>query len=565
MDGHLRNAPVGVLTVADDGTVAAANETAAALLGTDVAELPGQDVTRAMPSSTTGAIESAFDGTRVETDFEEYYPGIDRWLAVDVVPGEDRWAVYLRDRTGARERESELDRLRHRLDRTEEIDTLTARTLQTVIDADDRDAVARTVCEGLGTTDRYEFAWVGETDPAGEGLRVVASAGDAPDLADAIEAHLDDPHPGEPSETTHDGGDGESGDAGDATPALPEWRAVQSRSTTVTERLAAADAVPDAVRTAAFGRGLQSAVAVPLAHGETVFGVLGVYLSRESGLSDAERSSLETLGAVAGHAITANRREDLLFADTVTELSLRVADDSLPLSAAASAGEAPISVAGVVPRSPDADGDSPHDRAPEEYAADATGGTDPGGEAVVCYLQTVADPEQVVDALEGHDAAAAPRVVESEDGTRIQVSLTGRTPITVLAEWGGTVQVGEADVGECDLTVAVSSDVGTRSLVEAVDAVADEVTVESVTEATHSPRTAGGFRSDLEAALTDRQRTVLRTAYLSEYFASPRGSSAEDVADALDITGPTVLYHLRRAQRKLLDAFFAEDPDAVDP
>jgi predicted DNA binding protein len=71
------------------------------------------------------------------------------------------------------------------------------------------------------------------------------------------------------------------------------------------------------------------------------------------------------------------------------------------------------------------------------------------------------------------------------------------------------------------------------------------------------------FRNDLAEALTDKQRTVLRTAHLSDYFTSPRGSTSEEVAEALDIAGPTVLYHLRNAQRKLLSAFF-ENASAIE-
>ena len=50
---------------------------------------------------------------------------------------------------------------------------------------------------------------------------------------------------------------------------------------------------------------------------------------------------------------------------------------------------------------------------------------------------------------------------------------------------------------------------------------------------------------------------MLRTAYLADYFESPRGSTSEEVADALDIAGPTLLHHLRRAERKLVDAYLS--------
>jgi predicted DNA binding protein len=571
MDPHLERAPFGALVVAPDGTVSDANDRATTLLGTDADTLRDTAVTAAMPATTADDLDRAFADGPTPASFEEYYPSIDRWLAVDVVPAGERTLVYLRDRTDAREQASELDRLRRRVDRIEAVDALTARTLQTVIDADDREAVARTVCEGLGTTERYAFAWVGETDPAGDGLRVVASAGDTPDLTDSLRARLDTPPtPGDAGQRADDQSTDPEDTRAAATadrPTLIEWRAVQTGSTVTTERLAADRSVPEAVRSVAFGRGLQSAIAVPLAHGDTVFGVLGVYLARENGLGESERSSLETLGAVAGHAITASRREDLLYADTVTELTLRVADDRLPLAVAARAADAPLSLAGVVPRSTGAD-PSATETTPTVTAADADADAvappeDGTAEVAVCYSHTAGDPEAAVDALAAEPDAAAPRTVDGDQRTLLEVSLVGQTPLSVLAELGATVEDGTADATGYDLTVAVPTEVSAREPVAAVDAVAAEVTVRSKTERRPTDRSEATFREDLASSLTERQHTVLRTAYLAEYFASPRGSSAEELADALDITGPTVLYHLRRAQRKLLDAFFTEDdPDA---
>jgi predicted DNA binding protein len=93
----------------------------------------------------------------------------------------------------------------------------------------------------------------------------------------------------------------------------------------------------------------------------------------------------------------------------------------------------------------------------------------------------------------------------------------------------------------------------------AADAATD-VSLAAKRERTTDPGERSTLRTDLDERLTDRQRTVLRTAYVADYFASPRGSTAEEVATALDVTGPTVLYHLRAAQRKLLGAYFDVDP-----
>jgi hypothetical protein len=102
-----------------------------------------------------------------------------------------------------------------------------------------------------------------------------------------------------------------------------------------------------------------------------------------------------------------------------------------------------------------------------------------------------------------------------------------------------------------------------RRLVGTVDGAFEETELLTKHERPRRPETVGAFRSELEEALTDRQRTVLRTAYLADYFASPRGSTAEEIGEALDISGATVLYHLRNGQRKLLDALFDEENDRL--
>ena len=51
-----------------------------------------------------------------------------------------------------------------------------------IIDVSDPEEVWHTVCQGLGTTDLYEFVWIGDRDVTRDQLRVAASAGDAAEL-----------------------------------------------------------------------------------------------------------------------------------------------------------------------------------------------------------------------------------------------------------------------------------------------------------------------------------------------------------------------------------------------
>lgn len=70
-----------------------------------------------------------------------------------------------------------------------------------------------------------------------------------------------------------------------------------------------------------------------------------------------------------------------------------------------------------------------------------------------------------------------------------------------------------------------------------------------------------GRRTRVEA-LTERQRDVLVTAYERNYFDVPRGVSADELAAEFDLDKSTVLDHLRRAQRNLLEQTF--DGTAAD-
>ncbi|MFC4408178.1 bacterio-opsin activator domain-containing protein [Haloarchaeobius iranensis] len=507
MKEHLRNAPIGVLETTTDGVVQAANDVATTLLELDgsALESPIQSV---FPKSATGSLRDGFGGDSPdEQSFEEYYPRIDRWLAVDVVPADEHVHVYVRDRNSHHERRQRVEALERRLERMETIDDLVGTVLRQVIEASGREEVSRTICEGLGTTDLYEFAWLGERDLTDGHLQVVAAAGEAPEVRDQLVEHL-------------------GTDAG-----LPEQAAVRTEETQVVQTLADDDDIPRQVRRAAFGRGLQSCIVVPLAYRDTVYGVLGVYAAREDGFNEQEQASLETLGAVGGFAINAIRQEELLFADTVTELTLEVRDDDLPLASVADE-ERSVALSGAVHRDDD---------------------------TVVCYVR-VAGGGDTVEELAGHDEVFDARVVSDEDDL-LEVELSGQTAVARLVAQGATVTSATYSAGGARIVAEVPSDVELRRLVGGVDSVVAGTDVVGKAETQRDPESVDAFRSDLKEALTDRQLQVLRTAYLSDYFTSPRGSSSEEIADALDVTGPTILYHLRRGQRKLLESFFETDPE----
>ncbi|MFB6194224.1 MAG: bacterio-opsin activator domain-containing protein [Halobaculum sp.] len=513
--------PYAVVRVAD-GTVTEVNDAAVRLLGVDETAV-GERVASVFPDSVAATLPGVFaDGDPTDRHgFEEYYPELDRWLAVTVVPG-DPTTVYADDVTDRVDAEREVESLRAELDRVSLVTELLSDVLVELVDASDRTEVAETICETLGRREAFEFAWLGEREPGSEQLQVRASAGETGDTFAAIREELAD---------------------------TPERAAVERGSARVIEPIAECADVPAPIRQAAFADGVQSAVAVPLTYGDTVYGVVGVYAAGMDRFSERARETFETLGSMAGFAINAARNQNLLFADTITELTFEVTDPTAPLVATAGETGATITVEGTVPQDRD---------------------------RLVCYLS--ADESGVGDALAGRDGVETVRVVaDHEEHHRLEVVLGEGTPLGTVARLGasvggatyeprgsagtdGSVRDGGTGVGRIRAELPSGEEV--RQVADTIRRQFEADTVAKV-QRDRSVTTAPQLREELSDALTDRQETALRTAYLAGYFESPRDSTAEEVGEALGITGSTLLHHLRTGQRKLLDAYF--ETDAEDP
>lgn len=517
MDERLERAPFGVLTTTPDGTVTAANDRARELLGVDQGEAEGADIRTAFPHSVDRTVPDAFDDPEPveQRDFDEYYPELDRWLSVALVPTEGEVTVYMRDATPRKRAEQAEDELRAELERVMLTDRLVSDVLSGLVDVSTREEIAESICERLGDADLYEFAWVGERELGDDSIEVRASAGAAERLLDPIRETL----------------------GADATG--PEERAVETGELQAVQTLADDPSVPDPVRKAAFAGGLQSLLAIPLTYGSSVYGVVGVYATEPEAFSSRERESFRTVGEIAGFAVNAARHRNLLLSDSVVEMTFSVSADAGPLVAATTACDATLALDGMVPRQE-------------------------GG--VLCYVAVDgAAPERVVAALADQAEGGNTRVVSAEETSGVvEVEIGAETPLGLLLEHGATIGAAEFEDGSGRIVAEFSPEEDVRRVADAVtrrvegDVVAKRRRERDVTTPTE-------FREELRDRLTDRQETALRTAFLADYFESPRGSTAEAVAESLGVTGPTLLYHLRAGQRKLLSTFFDARTDGPRP
>jgi predicted DNA binding protein len=504
MDDRLQQAPIGVLEIEADGTLSEMNAAARDLLDVN-GSVAGEPLADVYPQSVEETLPRMFDADEITaTEFEEYYPAIDGWLAVSIVPVETGATVYVQDVTARQTHAQTAEQLRAERIRATIVDELIADVVTKLVNAQSREAILEAICEAFGETDLYEFAWVGDREVGHDALAIQAVAGDTGQTFAAVRDTI------------------ESGEQ------TPEERAIERTQVEVVHPLAEATHVPERIRRAGFADGIQSLVAIPLVHGADSHGVVGVYTSHATAFSDRERTTFEALGEIAGFAVTAARNRNLLHADSVTEVTFEV-DDSV-LAALSAATKTTITVNGIVPHE----------------------------EAIHGYLSIAgAAPDTVVAATSELAGLNDPRIVRAADsGGTIEVTLTDSTLLLVAASFGATVQQAVFEEGTGRVVVDLPQDGELRRFARVASReVNADVAAKRQRDTTPGVR-ARNVREELTDRLTDRQETVLRTAYLADYFESPRGSTAEEVAASLDITGSTLLHHLRASQRKLLDAVF---------
>jgi predicted DNA binding protein/PAS domain-containing protein len=595
----LDGAREGILRVAADGTVVEANRVAADLLAVSPGDLVGAPVAEVVPAAVEGQLAAglADGGPTDQVEFEEYYPEREQWLSVRLtpLPTGAGTAVYLQEVTARRERERTLSTREAEFATLDRVNRLIGELVASLVDRTDRDRIETTVCERLAGSDLFEFAWLGEPTLDGYGLRERVTAGPGASVVAPLLAVEDtEPRRSTTAERAADhpsGADGvnrreRAGDGAEADPRTdgPSDRAAADerqhsdregdhrhegdrereperegererdgegvgdgleRAALVADEVRVARGlptdrrVPAAARRVAFERGLQSALAVPVGYGDTTYGVLGVYTTRPEAFADRERAAFDTLGEVLGLAINAAKQRRLLLSDTTVELDLEFGADDSPLAALSARLGCRLEATGTVPVE--------------------------GGSLIQFLTVSGAEAAGVLNALRADEelSLTAGRIVEAADGTAsdlLSLRLSGSSPLVWLVDHGATIEGLTVENGRTTLSATVAPDEA-RQLLDGLTEAFPGVTLTGKHETERDVRTAGSFRSSVRSRLTDRQHEVLRTGYLAGYFDWPRRSTAEEVADTMDISSATLHGHVRKSLRELLDVFFTDDDD----
>lgn len=412
----------------------------------------------------------------------------------------------LESEASLRDREAELRTQNERLNRQMHLTDIIRSVNQSLVDVDSRDEVEAAVCSQLVESDRIAFAWIGTYDEPEDTVVPRTAAGDGADYLETVSL----------------------GTRG----REPAWLTATTGSVTAVDNVVSGLRTEEGTwRRPALEAAFQSAVSVPIEHDGYTYGTLTVYAAEAGSLTDLEASVFDELGTTIGTAINAVQTKQALYGDAVTELTLRLTDAPSVLASLSKAVDCRVSFDGVSTHSSD------HTQLFFTVSGNRT--------------------DEVTDLLDQHPLVASHRLIErTDDGGYFTATVTGGLVDSILVPQAASPKSMHAAGGIVELTVDVSPETDVRGFVDSFRAECGDVELLSRTTTDRSVTTETECVDAMFASLTDRQRETLTTAYYSGYFAWPRESTGEEIAEMLGVSQPTVNRHLRFGQLRLLERLF---------
>ncbi|MFU8867400.1 bacterio-opsin activator domain-containing protein [Natronococcus sp.] len=402
-----------------------------------------------------------------------------------------------------------------------------------LLEATSHEEVETVTCRALTEGRTYDVAWIDRTTHSDRHGNWRTTSGLEADRVDRLVPEgWSEPRPSAPDREPPEDGP----DSGTTLPELDEStvglaETAEARSVSVaTDVEATLEDDPGVFE----GR----VAAVPLWYGDTVYGRLSVATERPGAFDEAERAWLETIGRQVGYAIAAIRRRNLLLSDRVVELEFVCRDEGSFFVETTRRLDCRFQLDSLVPLS------------------DST---------QLYYVRLEgASPAEVFERAEADPGIDDCRLIETyEDAYRLEFVVEGSSPTLTLTEYGVTVCEARFEEGVATITAECAADADIRTVVAGLRSAFPDSELAGKRETERPVQTGREFREGLEERLTDRQEAALRAAYSGGYYDWPRESTAEEIADAMGVSSPTLHSHLRKGQHELLRTFF-DDPSGEE-
>jgi PAS domain S-box-containing protein len=405
-----------------------------------------------------------------------------------------------------REQDRELQHRNRQLTHLNRVNEIIREIDQALVQAETREEINHAVCNLLTTEDRFTFAWIGVADPITETVEPRAWAG-------AEQGYLDSlPFTVGTDET----------DPASRTAATQEVTQISN----VADRLR-----QESWRKEALPRDYLSVLSVPLAYDEFRYGVLTVYADTSNAFDEMSQAVLAELGETIASATSAIERKHALLTASNTRLEFDVRDPSFVFDRLADHADCTLTYQGGVQQTTD-------------------------GVYVFVTVMGAATETVVTAAQELVSIDEVQRISADDTEAVLRLRLTQPFLAFDLADHGAILQSSTADGETTTFVIDIPSSVDVRHINQLLTETFTNVELRS--KQTLDRASSSSLYSQFLDQLTDRQLEVLQTAYYSGFFESPRESTGEEIAAALDISPPAFYRHARTVQRKLFSTLFDE-------
>jgi predicted DNA binding protein/putative methionine-R-sulfoxide reductase with GAF domain len=406
------------------------------------------------------------------------------------------------------EKNEQLREQNAKLERVNRINGVIREINKSLVDATTEEEVAKAVCELIVDEACVDFAWFGTYEPATGTVSPAQHAGDVQSYLDAI---------------TFDE---------DWASNEPAARVARSRESAIVERVY--DEPPlEKWQDLALKRGFQSVVSLPVSFDDSMYGVLSLYSDTPGTFDDEIVSVLDELSDCMAYAVNSIKRKQALVTEAVTEIEIRVSDIGTPIVEFVSEHECRVDVDEIT---------SAYD----------------GGFRVFITFHNVSPEEIRSFAVASPSIEAIEILSKSENAFACECKAADTSMTANLLNHNAVPQSIKVEDGEAHLVLHLPRDERVRSFMEMFRTKYPSTEIVSRRNYDQPLRRISDIESRLGDDLTDRQLETLKMAYHSGYFERPRQRTAEDIADALDVTSPTVSRHLREAERRVFSLLFDE-------
>ncbi|WP_435156267.1 bacterio-opsin activator domain-containing protein [Haladaptatus sp. DFWS20] len=403
-----------------------------------------------------------------------------------------------------------MKRQNQELARLDQLNSLIRQIDQVLVQANTVTGIDQSVCEQLADSDLFEFAWIGEFDAIGETIEPRQWAGINSTIIEDRTITIDD-------STTNQN---------------PVAATVATRDTQVVADIAT-DRRTGSCREAILEEGARSCISIPLLYEETLYGVLTVYIGQPKP-NERNQQVMDELGRTISHAIHAAQKQETTQTDSVVELTLQFQKPGTVLARLAQDAAVQLQFKGIVP----------------------TG----NGSSHVFFTGDRTSVNEIQDAGTNLSGVSALTCVAEHDERCMYKATVSTSPIvSQLATQKGTVRTLTFDRNTTVAVVDLPSAVDVRGYIDDLQRTYSSVQLTSRRSCDRSPESVQDVQMAIKEPLTDRQAGVLKLAYLSGFFKSPRENNGQEIADMLDVSPPTFTQHLRAAQQKVFALAFEEE------